>query len=180
MSSFTFDGDNRKIHLDISNVVNGKVTIDLRDMWSRYCDWSAAPGNSVYPRAFDILFIDMSDGNWIGPFLWLRNDYGWIGVPPPVDGVTIVLKGGAFYGKSKMLPLMENLPEQETSLIIEQAFITNGVETTSTGMSDNDIQKVATALLAALNATTVPVNIKKINDCNMKGDGSAGNPWGPA
>jgi hypothetical protein len=34
-------------------------------------------------------------------------------------------------------------------------------------------------MITALNATTIPVNIKKVNDVTVKGVGTAGNPWNP-
>ena len=34
-------------------------------------------------------------------------------------------------------------------------------------------------LLAALNATTIPVNIKQVNSVPIKGSGVVGDTWGP-
>ena len=44
------------------------------------------------------------------------------------------------------------------------------------GATPNDI---ATAVLAALQATSIPVNIKRVNDVTIKGTGAVGNTWGP-
>ncbi len=38
---------------------------------------------------------------------------------------------------------------------------------------------IAAALLAALNATTIPVNIKQVNSVHIKGSGVVGDTWGP-
>lgn len=43
-----------------------------------------------------------------------------------------------------------------------------------------DYSALAAAVLAALNATTIPVNIKKVNDTNLTGTGVEGDTWGPA
>lgn len=36
---------------------------------------------------------------------------------------------------------------------------------------------IANAVLAALNATTIPVNVKKMNGATLVGDGTSGNKW---
>ena len=38
---------------------------------------------------------------------------------------------------------------------------------------------IAAAVIAALNATTIPVNIKQVNSITIKGAGVTGNTWGP-
>ena len=55
------------------------------------------------------------------------------------------------------------------------ATVVNGAATVVPSASDN-----ATATVAALNATTIPVNITQVNSIHIKGVGSDANPWGPA
>jgi hypothetical protein len=38
---------------------------------------------------------------------------------------------------------------------------------------------IAQEVLQALNATTIPVNVEKINDIDVNGVGTSGDPWGP-
>lgn len=38
---------------------------------------------------------------------------------------------------------------------------------------------IAAAVMAALNATTIPVNIKQVNSVPIKGSGVVGDTWGP-
>ena len=67
------------------------------------------------------------------------------------------------------------------------ASVTSGSFTGS--LSDADIARIvaalpsasdiAAALLAALNATTIPVNIKQVNSVPIKGSGVVGDTWGP-
>ena len=40
-------------------------------------------------------------------------------------------------------------------------------------------EQIAAAVLAALNATTIPVNIKQVNDVTVQGAGTKLNPWQP-
>jgi len=39
---------------------------------------------------------------------------------------------------------------------------------------------IAAELLAQLQATTIPVNVKQINSVTLAGTGTAGSEWGPA
>ncbi len=41
------------------------------------------------------------------------------------------------------------------------------------------VEEIVAAVLAALNATTIPVNIKQVNSITIKGAGVTGNFWGP-
>lgn len=51
--------------------------------------------------------------------------------------------------------------------------------TTAVGGSGPTAASIADAVLAALNADTIPVNIKQINDVPIEGAGVTGNEWGP-
>ena len=49
--------------------------------------------------------------------------------------------------------------------------------TTAVGGSGPSAESIAAAVLAALNATTIPVDTKKMNGHTIIGDGSEANPW---
>lgn len=57
---------------------------------------------------------------------------------------------------------------------------TMGNKLNSAASGGVDYSALAAAVLAALNATTIPVNIKKVNDTNLTGTGVEGDTWGPA
>ena len=38
---------------------------------------------------------------------------------------------------------------------------------------------IAAALIAARNATTIPVDIRKVNNIQVKGSGTPADPWNP-
>lgn len=40
--------------------------------------------------------------------------------------------------------------------------------------------EIAAAVLAALQATTIPVDLQTVKGQSLKGDGSEANPWNPA
>lgn len=48
------------------------------------------------------------------------------------------------------------------------------------GSTAPSASEVANAVLAALQGTTIPVNVAKINDVSVTGAGVAGDEWGPA
>jgi len=48
------------------------------------------------------------------------------------------------------------------------------------GSSGPTAGEIAAAVLAALNATTVPVDVRKVNGATITGTGVAGDTWGPA
>ena len=41
-------------------------------------------------------------------------------------------------------------------------------------------ESIAAAVLAALQATPIPVNVTQVNDVTIKGVGTPANPWNPA
>ncbi len=130
MSKFIFDGPNKKIHLDPAYVVGGVISFSCLELWSRWVDWQAE--NQQHDFALSIIYVPSPAGGFIGPYLFLRNDLGWVGVPPPVDGVSIIITGGAFYGMSSSLPVMENVFGQETDLVVQQSNIVNTISTSGT------------------------------------------------
>ena len=46
-------------------------------------------------------------------------------------------------------------------------------------LSDADISRIVAAVLAALQSTAIPVNVKQVNDVTIKGVGTPANPWNP-
>lgn len=42
-----------------------------------------------------------------------------------------------------------------------------------------DINAIAAAVLAALQATAIPVNVTQVNSIQIKGSGVIGDTWGP-
>lgn len=61
----------------------------------------------------------------------------------------------------------------QVSLIVGNSA---GLITVATGGGPSAVD-IANALIAALNATRIPVNVEKINDAEVIGDGTIGNDW---
>jgi hypothetical protein len=57
----------------------------------------------------------------------------------------------------------------------------NAVQTIAVGSAvlPSDVTAISAATVAALNATTIPVNMEKVRGQNLTGNGSSV-PWGPA
>lgn len=51
--------------------------------------------------------------------------------------------------------------------------------TTAVGGSGPSAESIAAAVLAALQGTTIPANIKQVNDVTVQGAGTKLNPWQP-
>lgn len=151
---FTFDGPNKRISIDNSSVINGVVQFTPEELWSRWMDWYLTDDNSKYPPALRITGGDpIGSGQYIGNYLFFRNDLGWRGVPPSIDGVTVVING-AFYGEDPMLPVMINNLGQETDLVINRSsMVTNtaaGGGTTGVTLEElqTELKKLSNLVLA--------------------------------
>ena len=66
----------------------------------------------------------------------------------------------------------------DTGVQVERAT-SAAFSTTAVGGSGPSAESIAAAVLAALNATTIPVNIKQVNDVTVQGAGTKLNPWQP-
>jgi hypothetical protein len=53
------------------------------------------------------------------------------------------------------------------------------IQSASSTVVSSDASAIAAATVAALNATTIPVNMEKVRGQNLTGNGSS-TPWGPA
>ena len=143
---FIFDGPNLKIYIEPSAVAGDVVVFTPQQLWSSWIDWIAEGDNSKYPLAFESVMIPLDGSTLLGQYLFIRNDLGWVGVPPIADKVTIVING-SFYAKDDRLPVMENIPGQETDLVINRSTLTTTMAVNSTG---SDLS----AVLAKLDAIT--------------------------
>lgn len=150
---FIFDGPNKRIHICEECAPGGVARFTVNQLWSRYVDWVAQDDNSKYPPAMRVIGGDsIGSGQYVGTYLFFRNDLGWRGVPPPVDGVTIIIDG-SLYGQDAMLPVMENLPNQQTDLVINRSTLVTAVSTS--GAPAPTAQEVAAATVSLLTSRII-------------------------
>ena len=161
--AYTFNGVAKTITLSA-----GTVTLDLVDLHSRWKDWVFA-GNAQYAPAFRAVGGDIPA---IPLYLFLLND--WRIVPQSANHILTVtngvleVEGGGEPFNDPVGTYVVRINRQTPGIAI--GYSSNGV----TGPSASDI---AAALLAALNATTIPVDARKMNGATVTGDGSIADPW---
>ena len=158
--AFTFDGAAKTI-------THSGGTLSVAEMWSRYVDWLAVGDNSKYG---DLLTTVGRDENDIPLYVFLEPGVTIVVTDNTlptnvVDGVLKTRSGSDPFGGAVV-----NARYEAPGIAI--GYSSNGVA----GPSASDI---AAALLAALNAATIPVNIKQVNSVPIKGSGVVGDTWGP-
>ena len=141
MGKFIFDGETLHIHINEEMVVNGVIEFTVEELWTEWVDWMAIGDNSKYPFALRLTGGDpIGGGQAIGNYVFLRNDLGWVGKPPMIDGCKVIING-AFYAEDPALPVMENNPNQETGLVINRSSLVTTVASSGTsGVSLSDLQ----------------------------------------
>jgi hypothetical protein len=153
MNKFIFEGDTLHIHINPLAVVNNTIEFSVEELWTEWIDWSAQGDNSKYPFALRTVGGDpIGGGQYVGTYLFLRNDLGWRGIPPEVDPCTVVING-SFYGEDPTLPVMENRVGQETDLIINRSSLSTNITSASTNSVSEtflktELQKIANLILA--------------------------------
>lgn len=162
----TFDSANKRIVLDTTYVVVG-------DIYSRWKEW-VKDGNSEFLPAFRVVGGDpLGGGLFVASYFFLQN--GWR-IRPMESNHQLTIEGniGVDGGGNPIVPTLGtfNVITQFTVPVAAQ-----GIETGSGGGAT--ASEVAAAVLAALQATTIPVNIKKVNDLVVDGTGTELDPWGP-
>jgi len=121
---FIFDGAAKTIKI-IDDTVddNNFVTFTPEALWTAYVDWAAEGDNLKYSRALEVTGgNDIGGGEAVGNYVFLRNDLGWVGIPPSSDGVSIIVNG-SLYGKDPMLPVITSVPGQAVNLIINRSVV---------------------------------------------------------
>lgn len=148
------------------------ASVSASELWSRWSDWAATGDNLKYLPAFrQVGGDDLGGGLSIPPYLFLLN--GWRVRPMEVNH-TLIITGNLFVegGGVPVVPTLGafNVSAQYTVPVQAQGIATSG----STGPTATEI---AAALVAALNATTIPVDTRRMNGALVVGDGSEADPW---
>lgn len=132
-----FDGQARRITLGA-----GTVTLSVRELWSRYCDWLAESDNSKYVEAMrqvggDIVAIPV--------FIFLLN--GWRIVPQSADH-TLTIDDGVLYVEGGGDPFVDPAGAYKIRLNYQSPGIAIGYA--SDGSGGADAGAVAAAVRSAL------------------------------
>lgn len=146
----------------------GVFAFSVYELYSEWKRWVQVGDNSKYPEAFRTIGGDpIGSGQSIGFYLFMRNDLGWRGVPPNVDGVTVRIDG-SFFGESSSLPIMEKIPGNTTTLVINHSALVTGIEvggTDAAGVADAVWgHTTATDLVSKLTLVSKIIRNKTITD----------------
>jgi hypothetical protein len=166
---FTFDGATKIITVD-----TGVTSFTAAELWSRWVDWQSA--NAGWPLAFRQVGGDaLGGGLFIPPYFFLLN--GWR-VRPYEGNHTLIIDGNLFV-EGGGVPVVQTIGSFNVSVQYTVPVQAQGISTS--GSSGPSASEIADAVLAAINAATIPVNVKQVNDVVIAGAGVAGsNPWRPA
>lgn len=132
MGKFIFDGPTLSILGDASAVVNGVFSFSAVELYSAWVDWAAQGDNLKYPPAFRTVGGDpIGGGQYIGAYVFMRNDLGWRGHPPNTGDVQVVIDGN-FYPEDSGMPFFDPWQGATTSLISRVSSMTQAILTSGT------------------------------------------------
>lgn len=164
--TYLFNGTTKRITLP-----TGMVTLDLIDLYSRWKDWVML-GNAECLIAMRSVGGDTPA---IPLYLFLLN--GWRIVPQSADHA-LAVTSGVLEVEGGGDPFVDPAGSYKVRIKLQTPGIAIGyLSDGSTGPTAGDI---AAAVLASLNATFLPVDVRKVNAVTITGVGVEGNEWGPA
>ena len=171
--AITFDGPNKRIVLTA-----GTVSLGVRDLWSRWVDWFLTGDNSKYLPAMRSIGgdpIDPGAGTRVPTYAYLLN--GWRIRPQEADhtlsvgdGVLLVDGGGdPFVDTAGDFVVRVNYQQPVQAIAFD---VGEGAGGTAPSASE-----IAAAVVAALQATLIPVDTRRMNGADVIGTGTIGDDW---
>ena len=164
--AYTFSGAAKTITLS-----SGTVVLDLVDLHSRWKDWVFA-GNAGFAQAFRAVGGDIPA---IPLYLFLLN--GWRIVPQSANHV-LTVSNGVLEVDGGGEPFVD--PAGSYAIRINRQTPGIAIGYSTEGGAGPSAAEIAAAVLAALQGTTIPVDVTKINHVTLTGAGTAANPMRPA
>jgi hypothetical protein len=164
----TFDPANSRIILDSTSTT-------ATEIYSRWVDWAATSDNLKYGMVIrQVGSDDLGGGLSIPPYYFLQGPWR---VRPMESSHNLTITGNLFVDGGGV-PVVSTLGTYQVNVNYTVPVQAQGISTSgSTGPSASDI---ADEVMARLAATTIPVDVKKINAVTLTGAGTSGNPMRPA
>lgn len=164
----TFDPAAKRIILDSASVT-------ATEIFSRWEDWAVASDNLKYGMVIrQVGSDDLGGGLSIPPYFFLQGDWR---VRPMESSHNLTITGNLFV-EGGGVPVVPTLGTHQVNVNYTVPVQAQGISTSgSTGPSAAEI---AAAVLAALQATEIPVNVESVNGQPIKGSGTETDPWNPA
>lgn len=163
--AYTFNGVAKTITLSA-----GTVTLDLVDLHSRWKDWVFA-GNAQYAPAFRAVGGDIPA---IPLYLFLLN--GWRIVPQSANHV-LTVSNGVLEVDGGGEPFVD--PAGSYAIRINRQTPGIAIGYSTEGGAGPSAAEIAAAVLTALQGTTIPVDVKRVNSVSLTGSGVPGDPMRP-
>lgn len=161
-----FDGVNRKI------IVNEGVTsISIRDdVYSAWVRWLEFDNNTRFFPAMRSTGLDVIPGGFTGDAYFLINNWKLV-----YDANAVAISG-VLYSDNYATPYWSSADDP-----IYPATVSSLVNTavSTQNIVSGSVESITAAVLAALNATTIPVDLRKINNTTVVGTGVGGDSWRP-
>ena len=165
--ALTFDPAAKRIVLD-------STSITATAIYSAWADWVAVSDHTKYLPAFrSVGGDDLGGGLSIPPYYFLSN--GWF-VRPMEANQTLTITGNLFVdgGGDAVVPTLGNY-NVLTKLVVPTLAMGIGTG----GSVGPSAAEIASAVIAGLMSTTIPVDMQKVNGQVLSGDGTEATPWGP-
>ncbi len=150
------------------------ASVTAQAVYVAWVDWVATSDNAKYLPAFSAVGGDaLGGGLFIPPYYFLRN--GWR-VRPMESNHNLTITGNLFVDGGGV-PVVSTLGTYQVNVNYTVPVQAQGISTSgSTGPTAGEI---ASAVLAQLQATAIPVNMVQVKGQTLSGAGSEADPWGP-
>lgn len=166
--AITIDPANKRIILDSASVTAQAIFV-------AWADWMLLSDNSKYLPAFSATGgDDLGSGLSIPPYFFLLN--GWR-VRPMESSHNLTITGNLFV-EGGGVPVVSTLGTYQVNVNYTVPVQAQGISTSGGGGAT--AAEVADEIMARLAATTIPVDVKKINAVTLTGAGTGGDPMRPA
>ena len=166
-----FDGPNRRII-----VAPGVSSIDVKaDIYSSWKEWLQLYDNAKYLPAIRTIGGDpLGGGVFAGDLYFLQNNWRvQVSELVNVTGALFSDDGGSPYVIGEGGGVISTVSNLTQTALSTQNVVTGDLSTVPT------TAEIVAEVLAALNATSIPVNTIQIRGQTITGTGTAENPWGP-
>lgn len=168
----SFNGVTKRI-----TVNEGVTALDIReDAYSAWVRWVEREDNARFRVAMRVSGFDPIPGGFTGATYFMTN--GWkLEYDPNVVAVSGVLYSDdydtPFWSASDQPLFPATVSSLVNSAVVTQNVVTGDLSTVPT------TEQIVAQVLAALNATTIPVNIVQVTNQPISGSGTTEDPWGP-
>ena len=166
--TIAFDPATKRILLDSASVT-------ATELYSRSADWLALSDNAKYGAVFrQVGGDDLGGGLSIPPYFFLQGAWR---VRPMEANHTLDLVGNLFV-EGGGDPVVSTLGDYRVLVKNTVPVQAQGISTS--GGSGPSAAAIAAEVLAVLQASVIPANVKQVNDTPLSGSGVLGDEWGPA